>query len=317
MLYKKVTFETAVELWREKAEFNGFSPKTVRNTEAFVKMLGQFVPLETSLGRFSVKNYERAIGKMRVSKYAPETIMDLNATMRKLLNLAVKKQLVRKNILARADNLRMGERREARVIPREHFRKILAGTEQEKYRFLFTLLYYAGLRIGEALALTPRDFMKEGGIWRVKISKSYLHEFKLVKSTKNGKVREIPLSPKVFGGFLQMNRARSENAQIFDFSPQAARAILHKICDEAGVPRYRLHEFRHTFVSNLMRGGVPLPVVAQMAGDTQATVLKRYSHAFPDDEQLVLRALCASDHAAQPEGYGQTPRLCGICGEHY
>ena len=298
-MFKKATFWTAVELWREKAKFNGFSPKTVRNTETFVRMLAQFVPLTTSLEKFTAEEYERVVAQMRASGYAPETVHDLNATMRKLLNLAVRRKLVRKNILTEVENLRVARRREARVIPAGDFEKIIARTEQVRYRFLFNLLYYAGLRIGEALALKPADFSFDGEIWRVKISKSYLHDFKLMKSTKNGKVREVPLSPKVFGEFLRTNRARSKNAQIFNFSPQAARAMLHKICDEARVPRYRLHEFRHTFVSNLMRGGVPLPMVAQMAGDTQATVLKRYSHAFLDDEQLVLRALCTAGHAEE------------------
>ena len=163
------------------------------------------------------------------------------------------------------------------------------------------------MRIGEALALTAEDFWFDGEVWRVKVSKSYLYDFKLTKSTKNGKIREIPLTEEV-------NEARSEIAtateQIFDFSPQAAREMLHKICDEAGLPRYRLHDFRHTFVSNLMRENVPLAVVAEVSGDIQATLLKRYSHMFPSDERLVLDALtCASGHAAKPTRHPKTERL--------
>ncbi|MBR3233008.1 site-specific integrase [Candidatus Saccharibacteria bacterium] len=300
MLYRKVTFLTVMELWREKAESNGFSPKTVRNTESFTKMLGRFVPLEGRLKRFTAEEYELVVAQMKRAGYAPETVRDLIATLRKLLNLAFRKRLVRRNVLDKTESLRMRERYEARVIPFADFEKIVAWTERREYRFLFTLLYYSGVRIGEALALTPADFRLSGGILRVKISKSYLYDFKVLKTTKNGKIREIPLSKAVFGEFLDLIEAREQSAQIFQFSPQAARAALHKICEELGLPKYRLHEFRHTFVSNLMRAGVPIAVVAEVSGDTQATVLRRYSHIFPNDEEMIVDALCASCYAAKP-----------------
>lgn len=51
------------------------------------------------------------------------------------------------------------------------------------------------------------------------------------------------------------------------------------------------HEFRHTFISNLIKEGVPLPVIEKVSGDTQETILKRYSHMFESDEVMVLIAL--------------------------
>ncbi|MBQ3294105.1 site-specific integrase [Candidatus Saccharibacteria bacterium] len=315
MRYKKVTFLTAMELWRRKAELNKFSPKTVKNTQTHLQMLERFMSKEMSLKHFTVGEYERVLTRIMTSGYSPETVYDLNATLRKLINLAFKRHLIARNILPEVDILRIESRREVRVIPREHFEKIVLATERESYRFLWTLLYYAGLRIGEALALETADFVEVGGILRVKISKSYLYDFKLTKSTKNRKVREIPLSGEVFGEFLRANEARrktpTKSAKIFAFSPQAARAMLHKICDELGLPRYRLHEFRHTFVSSLMRAGVPIAVVAQVSGDTQTTLLKRYSHMFPNDEQMILEALCASGHAAKPARHAEAERLLG------
>lgn len=58
-----------------------------------------------------------------------------------------------------------------------------------------------------------------------------------------------------------------------------------------GIQAYNCHSFRHTYISNLIRQCVPISVIEQVSGDTQETILKRYSHMFEGDENLVLEAL--------------------------
>lgn len=54
---------------------------------------------------------------------------------------------------------------------------------------------------------------------------------------------------------------------------------------------YSCHSFRHTYISNLIRQCVPIAVIERVSGDTQETILKRYSHMFKGDEGLALEAL--------------------------
>ena len=142
MFYKKTTFLTAMALWREKAEVCGFSPKTVRNTETTMKMLAKFMSPTTDLRHFSAAEYGRVLKRIKMSGYTAETVCDLNATLRKFVNLAFKKRLIRRNVLVETDNLRIASQSRAQVIPREHFLKIIARTQRREYRFLLTLLYY-------------------------------------------------------------------------------------------------------------------------------------------------------------------------------
>lgn len=44
-------------------------------------------------------------------------------------------------------------------------------------------------------------------------------------------------------------------------------------------------------ISNLIRQNVPLLVIEKVSGDTQDTILRRYSHMFESDERMVLEAL--------------------------
>jgi integrase len=64
--------------------------------------------------------------------------------------------------------------------------------------------------------------------------------------------------------------------------------MVKNSCRKCGITEYNCHSFRHTFISNLIRGGVPLPVVESVSGDTQETILKRYSHMFASDDAMVL-----------------------------
>ena len=79
--------------------------------------------------------------------------------------------------------------------------------------------------------------------------------------------------------------------RIFPWTHGACDSALKKACNALDLPAYSCHEFRHTFISNLIRKGVPLPVVEKVSGDTQETILKRYSHMFETDEVMILTAL--------------------------
>lgn len=133
--------------------------------------------------------------------------------------------MIKTNILEFADNIRTKEKDDYRTIPKEDFDAIINFFRQPrpvqskvyhypKYRFLFSLLYYTGIRIGECLALQYDDFEdfsyfekneepKDKFIMnfpsrsdldrehligtRVKITKAYLSDFKITKSPKNFK----------------------------------------------------------------------------------------------------------------------------------
>ena len=83
----------------------------------------------------------------------------------------------------------------------------------------------------------------------------------------------------------------SDTDKIFNWRQWACNNMLQMACNKSGLPAYHCHEFRHSFISNLISKGVPLPVISKVSGDTQETILKRYSHMFESDEVMVLTAL--------------------------
>lgn len=322
----EITLQNAYDLWKNKAKAQDYSRITIINMEYYVKMLNHFIPLDTSINNITEKIYEDIFVRCR-EKYKDETVKTLNATFRKLINLAYKKQLVDENPLARAENIKAGKAKRLRIVTREEWGKMNEylnnkNIRETRLQFMLTILYYTGIRIGECLALTWEDFeelcdtvplsgekceMKEAGStenagnagntqvrkMRLNINKTILRDGTMKDSTKNKKDRKVPLNQAVIG--LYSDSCRAENIKkedrIFTEQYHTYTSRLAAVCREVGIPRCSCHSFRHTYISNLMRKGVPLPVIEKVSGDTQKTIFDRYSHMFEEDEMLVIRAL--------------------------
>lgn len=328
---KDITLKGIYDLWEIKATGQNFSPVTIKNTKQHMNMIYQFLPANTKLKDITEDVYYKLSADCRNHGYSEETLHSINATFRKMINYAYKKKLIKENILAYADNVRTGQKDDYRTISKEEFDKIqfyfkdnsfwrLGVNHYPKYRLLVHILYYCGLRIGEALALTYEDFetfdyyrkdeKKPVRIaptsestkgthlqgMRVKVTKAYVTEMKLTKDPKNLKKRTVPLAPDVERLYMRTKEEHLMNGgnmkdKIFTWGHSACNMAIGKACKKLGLPEYNCHEFRHTFISNLIKEGVPLPVIEKVSGDTQETILKRYSHMFESDEVMVLIAL--------------------------
>ena len=159
---RDITLQGAFELWKNKARAQDYSPATVVNTEQHIRMLSEFIPMDTAIQNITEDVYEDIFARCR-SKYKDETIKTLNATLRKLINLAYKKRLLGENPLVRMDNVKTKKTEKVRVITTGEWKKIdsFFNSEKRKYkklRFMVNILYYTGIRIGEGLALTWDDF---------------------------------------------------------------------------------------------------------------------------------------------------------------
>lgn len=331
---KDITLEETFHLWLSKANTQNFSPATIKNTASHMVMLYQFIPKGTKMKDITAGMYEKVMTDVREHGYSDETIHSINATLRKLIHLCYKKKLLSANILASADNIRTKNKDSYRIIPEEDFFLITnylkthrpprqSANNYPKYRFLFVLLYYTGIRLGECLALQYDDFeffsnYKKGSEpedkllmnfpaysdldrehlmgTRVKITKTYLSRFKITKEPKNFKEREIILDPSAVRLYQRLHSEHkmaggADTDRIFPWGHTACNRMLQRICQKQGLPLYHCHEFRHTFISNLISKGVSLPVISEISGDAQDTILKRYSHMLEKDEVTVLKAL--------------------------
>ena len=169
----------------------------------------------------------------------------------------------------------------ASVLPADSMRARSVST-------LIGLLYGTGLRISEALNLTPRDIAPDG---------STLH----VVKGKFGKERLVPSSPSTYEALTGYLAVRRQHANRFDTSPlfiDAAGAALtygrvygdfRRLCRHCGVwgdPPPRLHDLRHNYACRCLalwrEAGMAidalLPILATAMGHVNPFSTQRYLH---------------------------------------
>lgn len=84
--------------------------------------------------------------------------------------------------------------------------------------------------------------------------------------------------------------------RVFHVHPETLSAMFDRLVRQAGLPRIRFHDLRHTHVSLLAAAGVPPHVISARVGHaTVGFTLTHYSHVLPghqaDAAALVARAV--------------------------
>jgi site-specific recombinase XerD len=159
-------------------------------------------------------------------------------------------------------------------------------------RPLALLPFYAGLRIGDAVALDMADV-------RMSARKGVL-----VVYDKGGKIREVPIHSQLrepLTGWLderpKWSNASTEKALFLNrrggrLTARGASTVFTAIGAAAGLDdEITAHIGRHTFVTQLIRGGEDLATVAEIAGHSRLETLRIYSQPTDDDKHNALRHL--------------------------
>ncbi len=179
----------------------------------------------------------------------------------------------------------------------EEFEKFMSVIDDEDDYLFFRTLYFTGMRIGEAIALTWHDF--DG---------SHLIINKTMSKEKDKDGNYIVTSPKTLSSnriieldrktiqLIQKKYSKDSQKTLFNddwyifrnSKPLTQTTVGRKknnYCELSRVKKIRLHDFRHSHATFLLSHGIPVTVIAQRLGQSDLMVtLNTYIHLVPNDE---------------------------------
>ena len=144
--------------------------------------------------------------------------------------------------------------------------KLLNALEASKHKILKSIILFAletGLRRGEILRIHWED---------IDLSRGLL----LLRETKNGQSRIVPLSPSAIKILTLLPR---HEKSAFPISSNACRLAWERLRDKAALPNLRFHDLRHDAISRFFERGLTIPEVTMMSGHKTKSQLFRYAHA--------------------------------------
>jgi integrase len=142
-------------------------------------------------------------------------------------------------------------------------------------RALLALLYYTGARCEELCTAQLADLSETGDSLRVLGKGNRERVVPLSRAAWREVARYLEVRGEAPGPLLYASRtARTLEARAL--SASAARALVDTVCEHAKVPRSTPHDFRRTFVGELLDRGVDLVRVQALCGHRSAATTARY-----------------------------------------
>ncbi len=188
----------------------------------------------------------------------------------------------------------------------EEITRLLVSIDQSPYRMPILIALATGMRVGEVVGLRWEDYHEQAGLLTVRRSISQVSGEIIVKETKTGKPRPVPIPPSLVAE-LQTHREWQEGRTAHlgrlwmsddrwictrpdgqPFTPNAVTKGFTKLARKIGVG-ITFHGLRHTQATLALERGVPLKAISERLGHSNPSVTQGiYAHVTPHMQEQAV-----------------------------
>jgi integrase len=225
------------------------------------------------------------------------TIKTYTICLRAFVNWLLEQKILRADPMAKLKRqTRVSTTRRHQFLTEQERERLLAAEMLESTRLVLMLGFFAGLRDGEMLAMTP-DWLwlaPDGSRGSVVVQETpiqFTDGKRGLWRPKTRQCRTIPLHPRLLAFLRSYGMRRpwmlapekelwpdeTKNAKRFD-----AKKALAGVAKRAGVTGLNFHILRHSFATHLAMKGVPLAEIAGLLGDSLRVTEDHYAGFCPN-----------------------------------
>jgi len=279
-------------------------PLATRSREAYLAQVRAFLTwlagsehgpqalVDPHVRDWAVRDYKRHVKTAK--RWAPASVNQALAAIDNFYrSLAAGRPEVLREELVQVAPRSLGEADQRR------FLRIVETSPSPRDRAMATVFFYAGLRLSELAALDIADVEMSARRGRLK-----------VRTGKGDAYREVPLNSASRKALEEWFEARTDQlSAVADADggdaeetalwlsrtgkPMSSRAVdmvVRRLAAEAKL-ELSAHVLRHTFVTNLIRSGADVVLVAELAGHRRLDTTRRYSLPSQADKDAAVEAV--------------------------
>ena len=229
--------------------------------------------------------------------YSPTYLKTINNQLSAIFNYAVRYYDLKSNPCAKAGSMGKSKAEEMDFWTGEEFRKFIDSVMNKRLSYMaFMILYWTGMRLGELLALNPKDVDLEKRT--ISITKSYqrLGKKDVITPPKTSKSKRVITIPEFLAAYIKdyMDSLYDlqENDRLFPITKYYLEHEMQRGIKESGVKRIRVHDLRHSHASMLIELGFsPLEIANRLGHEKVETTLNTYAHLYPNKQTKLAERL--------------------------
>lgn len=222
--------------------------------------------------------------------YSPTYLKTINNQLSAIFNYAVRYYDLKSNPCAKAGSMGKSKAEEMDFWTGEEFKKFIDSVMNKRLSYMaFMTLYWTGMRLGELLALTPKDVDLEKRT--ISITKSYqrLGRKDVITPPKTPKSKRVITIPEFLTAdikdYMDSLYDLQEDDRLFPITKYYLEHEMQRGIKESGVKRIRLHDLRHSHASLLIELGFsPLEIANRLGHEKVETTLNTYAHLYPNKQ---------------------------------
>ena len=228
--------------------------------------------------------------------YSPTYLKTINNQLSAIFNYAVRYYDLKSNPCAKDGSMGKSKAEEMDFWTGEEFRRFIDSVMNKRLSYMaFMTLYWTGMRLGELLALNPKDVDLEKRT--ISITKSYqrLGKKDVITPPKTPKSKRVITIPEFLAAdikdYMDSLYDLQENDRLFPITKYYLEHEIQRGIKESGVKRIRVHDLRHSHASMLIELGFsPLEIANRLGHEKVETTLNTYAHLYPNKQTNWLNA---------------------------